>query len=109
MEHCTNLFKKFAQEAFTERRGVGWPAYGTLVEARHHSRYVTRGIENALRDAFGEDIIFGGKKTAENSNRIKVAVTTTSSNGKPYLIANYNRPLVDNINCMILLDSIHSF
>lgn len=95
---CADLFKKFAREAFTERRGVGWPAYGTLVEARHHSRYVTRGIQNALKDAFGERILFGGKKAAEGQPALRVAVTTTSSNGTPYLLANYSRPMADS--CM---------
>lgn len=90
------VFKVCAQQAFTKRSFVTWPAWGTLVEARHHSVYKTSHLVKVLQDTFGDELLFGGKPEVGASNPLKVGVTTTSSNNSAYLLANYNRPLPES-------------
>ncbi|KAI5805973.1 hypothetical protein EDC01DRAFT_609926 [Geopyxis carbonaria] len=88
--NCIEEFKTLSRKAFTKRKGVTWRGgIGTLIEAKHHSIYKSRGLENALKKVFGEDPIFGKKS---GPNPLKVGVSATSSNNHhPFLLANYNR------------------
>jgi hypothetical protein len=56
------------------------------------ARFQTTELEKALREAFGNhDRLFGETISNDNVHKPKVAFTTTSSGGNPYLLANYNR------------------
>lgn len=90
------MFYDFSTTAFTKRTGADMPGIKTLVEATYHSKYETKGIDRILKREFGDDFIFGGKKRPENQDTLKAGVTTISSSGHPYLVANYNRPLTES-------------
>jgi len=49
-------------------------------------------LELILKDFFGMDLLFGGKKV-QNGNRTKVAITATATTGtlRPVIMTNYNR------------------
>lgn len=80
------------------------PGIKTLVEATYHSKYETRGIDRVLKKEFEDDLIFGGKKDPGTQDILRAGVTTTSSSGHPYLLANYNRPLTES--CKIIFTPI---
>jgi hypothetical protein len=58
----------------------------------HQSRYRTKAIEDALREAFSQDDALFGQIRDQRKFNCKVAVTSTTPTGeKAILIANYNR------------------
>lgn len=83
------------KQAFTKRKGIGVPIVESIVSASNHSRYETKPLEQALREAYGEESLFGGVRDLSDNNGVdrttKVAVTTTTTNGKVFLLTNYNR------------------
>lgn len=94
VDECIEKFETLCDQAFTKRAGGRLPIYGTLVENYHHSKYRTRTLNDALMDAFPQDLhLFGGGRPSEMcASPVKVAVTATSLGGnKTYLLSNYNR------------------
>lgn len=70
-----------------------------LVKAAHHSKYKTTGLVEVLKKTFGKGNLFGGApENGDISSPIRVGVTTTSSNNKAYLLANYNRPNINQLD-----------
>jgi len=92
---CTEKFKELSWKAFKPRKGAGVPLWGLVVEARHHGKYETRGLEDALKSIFGHGPIFGTDQNHGQRLPTKVGVTTTSSNHHTYLLANYNRQAIE--------------
>jgi len=88
---ATKMFREFSRRAFQARRGANIPLLGTLIRVRHHSRYETHGLEDALKESFGSELLFGGSRQVQSPSRCKVAVTTTDTNEHAKLLANYNR------------------
>lgn len=59
---------------------------------KHGSKYKTTPLREALRSAFGEDLLYGGHRKAHLSYTTQVAVTATSGTGETGLaLANYSR------------------
>ena len=59
---------------------------------RHGSKYKTKPLREALRSAFGDDLLYGGCRKAHLSYTTQVAVTATSGTGETGLVlANYSR------------------
>lgn len=96
MGDCIKMLNEFSTQAFTKRTGADMPGIKTLIEATYHSKYETRGIDRALSKVFEDGLIFGGKKDPGTQDILRAGVTTTSSSGHPYLLANYNRPLTES-------------
>jgi hypothetical protein len=74
---------------------------------RHHSRYETAPLQEALMEAYQDGYLFGGPREFAVSNagpELKVAVTSTSASGTALVISNYNRPCQDK--CKGMLDWI---
>lgn len=94
---CINLFCEFSEQAFQKRTGADLPGIKTLVEATYHSKYETRGIDRVLKEKLGDESIFGGKREPGGREMLRAGVTTISSSGHPYLVANYNRPLAEDL------------
>lgn len=89
------MFEEFASKSFVPRPLVSWPILGKLVLAHHHGRYKTSSLQNVLKNAFGDESIFGAALDSNLCTTVpglKVALTATSSNRKPCLLTNYNRP-----------------
>lgn len=54
------------------------------------SYYKSKPLEEALKLAFGESLLFGGP-TSKSSTAIRVAVTSTSADeNRPVILSNYN-------------------
>ncbi|OCL08909.1 FabD/lysophospholipase-like protein [Glonium stellatum] len=93
VSECTERFKSLCNRAFQ------WTLLGNLSRfewlswvAAWAARFKTTDLEKALCEAFGNcDHLFGGKRSDDHVHKPKVAFTTTSSGGNPYLLANYNR------------------
>ncbi|KAF8538684.1 acyl transferase/acyl hydrolase/lysophospholipase [Trichophaea hybrida] len=92
---CNAQFQELSRKAFNSRKGSSVPIWGLIVEARHHGKYETRGLEEALKKIFGNGPIFGTNQNCEKRLPTKVGVTTTSSNHHTYLLANYNRQTIE--------------
>ena len=58
----------------------------------HGSKYKTTPLHAALREVFGEEKMYGGRRKAHNAYDTKVAVTATSGTGqRAIVLANYSR------------------
>ncbi|KAF8243740.1 hypothetical protein K440DRAFT_663912 [Wilcoxina mikolae CBS 423.85] len=90
---ASELINQYAKTAFTKRTGFGIPGVRHLVEAVHHGRFETSGLNDVLKRSFSEQgKLFGH---ARSEKELKVGVTLTSSSGYPYFVANYNRPTLE--------------
>lgn len=93
VDQCIKQFEGFCDQAFTRRTGSALPLVGHLVDHHHHSKYQTKTLESALKDAFTDEIqLFGGEQRPRSTTwQVKVAVTATALTGsKTYVLANYN-------------------
>ncbi|KAI9849895.1 MAG: hypothetical protein M1837_000109 [Sclerophora amabilis] len=80
VDTCIAKFTKLCSEAFTPREMHGIPGLEQLATLSHKSKYKTRPLEEALKESFHEDKLFGG--TSENNRYLrKVAVTSSTENG----------------------------
>ena len=58
----------------------------------HGSKYKTQPLRDALHSAFGDELLYGGRRKAHLSYTTQVAVTATSGTGEMGLVlANYSR------------------
>ena len=86
VNQCVTQFVTLCDQAFTPRE------LGHVATLHHGSKYKTTPLRNALRKAFGEDLLYGGRRTAHLSYTTQVAVTATSGTGETGLVlANYSR------------------
>lgn len=59
---------------------------------RHGSKYKTQPLREALHSAFGDDLLYGGRRKAHLGYTTQVAVTAASGTGETGLVlANYSR------------------
>lgn len=91
VSYCISNFEKFCDQAFTEREFGGIWGLEQAALVNHGSLYKTKPLHKALQETLGQGTLFGGSDTLRKF-RTKVAVTTTSGDGKEaMLLANYNR------------------
>ncbi|KAI1124855.1 hypothetical protein F5Y10DRAFT_284739 [Nemania abortiva] len=93
VDQCIEQFEGLCNQAFTRRTGSTLPLVGHLVDHHHHSKYQTKTLESALKEAYTDDMqLFGGERLPESSSwQVKVAVTATALAGnKTYVLSNYN-------------------
>lgn len=91
VKESKGVFRSLCKEAFTKRLLADVPGVRHFVRSSHHGLYKTSNLKKALMKVFADKPIFGGGQDIENPNHLRVAVTSTSSSGYPYLLANYNR------------------
>ena len=92
LNEAKDVFRNFALKAFKVRKGAKLPVIGRLIQLRHQALYESQGLEEALTEAFDDNLLFGGKRELQSPAVCKVAVTTTDTNGQARILANYNRP-----------------
>ncbi|OBW63936.1 MAG: Uncharacterized protein AUREO_059980 [Aureobasidium pullulans] len=91
VSYCISNFEKFCDQAFTERGFGGIWGLEQAALVNHGSLYKTKPLHKALQETLGQGTLFGRSDTLRKF-RTKVAVTTTSGDGKEaMLLANYNR------------------
>ncbi|PSN59126.1 hypothetical protein BS50DRAFT_594903 [Corynespora cassiicola Philippines] len=92
VDHCTKMFLNMVDRAFTPKiLGLGGVKFGT-------TKYRTQPLQDALRDTFKEEMIFGGKFETPKSGR-KVAVTSSNdTGGQAVIFTNYNRAASDQVD-----------
>ncbi|CUS11969.1 unnamed protein product [Tuber aestivum] len=95
---CIQKFRQVSKQAFVKRPGIG-SIIGPVIEAQHHSRYRSVNLDRALQNAFGEkSLLFGGQRDPTGEPTTRVGVSTTTSTGRAFLLANYQRsPLTHSI------------
>jgi predicted acylesterase/phospholipase RssA len=102
VSRCVQQFETLCKDAFKKRRGSAFPGVGFLVSSSNHSQYRTQPLEKALKDTFGSESFFGGSRNLATTrvdalNRTtKVAITTTTTSGTVFVLANYNRINTDD-------------
>ncbi|KAI1375162.1 hypothetical protein F4677DRAFT_446666 [Hypoxylon crocopeplum] len=87
-------FERFAEGAFTKRRSLQVPVVDKIFEPFYTFKYRTSGIEDALREAFGEDYLFGhddSDASSQGDSTKTGVVSCLDGRNQPCLIANYNR------------------
>lgn len=84
VEHCTKLFRRLVDKAFTPRFLVG-TSFG-------RPTYRASPLEEALAECFGDEPMFGGTPEKLSACTTKVAVTAATETGdKAVIFTNYNR------------------
>ncbi|KIV80057.1 hypothetical protein PV11_07587 [Exophiala sideris] len=96
VKFCLKKFEDFASTAFHKHKMLGPEYLEWLVAGFQHGRYKVEPLEDLLRREYTERNLFGGAREdsdfyARSHLTGKVGVTTTTTNGTPYLLANYNR------------------
>ena len=92
MSHCITEFVRLCNRAFTPREFDKVAGLTQAATLNHGSRYKTKPLHDALREAFGEEQLYGGPRKAFNAYDTKVAVTATSGTGqRAVVLANYSR------------------
>ena len=97
---CLKKFEKLAANAFRKRKVLGAEYMEWLIAGFQHGRYKVEPLEELLRDEYSEHRLFGGVKDepeypGQFTQACKVGVVTTTTNGTPYLLSNYNRQDTD--------------
>jgi hypothetical protein len=95
VNECAATFDKFAEKAFTPHvlEKIPWIGrkLGYVVQEINYGQYMTEPLEEALREAFPKDRpLFGGSYRSRKAH-VKVAVTTTTKEGRVVVLSNYNR------------------
>ncbi|KAF2823761.1 hypothetical protein CC86DRAFT_298378 [Ophiobolus disseminans] len=84
IQQSIELFPKLIDKIFTSKV-LGGTRFGT-------SKYSTHHVEDALKECFKDDLIFGGFPEVPSAYTRKVAVTATTESGEHgVIITNYNR------------------
>ncbi|KAK5102797.1 hypothetical protein LTS08_003597 [Lithohypha guttulata] len=101
VDECITKFERLVKTAFTKHKFLGWDYIDYLIAAYNNGKYKIEPLEALLRSEYGEESLFGGSSRDLKStggiapSKCKVGVTTTTTAGRPCLLANYNRPDVD--------------
>lgn len=91
IDRCIEEFSSLCDQAFTPRKGHGIWGLAHMIQGHHGSIYRTQPLQEALRQVFTENSLFGGPRFEANQTS-KVAVVTTSAAGlQPIVLSNYNR------------------
>jgi predicted acylesterase/phospholipase RssA len=99
---CTSMFKKLCKQSFERKWAFSLHALEQLMPFSGRALYETSSIENALQQAFGADqSLFAGTRELMDNEAViqrttKVAVTTTTTGGRPALLGNYNRTDIED-------------
>lgn len=93
---CLRKFQDLARIAFRKHKILEREFLDWLVSSFQHGRYKAEPLEELLRQEYTERNLFGGaRQDSDYYPRShlpgKIGVTTTTTNGTPYLLANYNR------------------
>ncbi|KAF2012508.1 hypothetical protein BU24DRAFT_442957 [Aaosphaeria arxii CBS 175.79] len=83
VEDCMNMFTRLIDKAFTRK------IFGGVTLGK--TKYRTQPLDDALKECFGNEALFGGELHTPRSGR-KVAVTSATETGEQAVIfTNYNR------------------
>lgn len=93
VSECLGKFKEFATQAFQKHKWSKVQFLDPLVTGMAGGRYKIEPLEEILASQYKDQNLFGGVGNGTETNMMpcKVAVTTTSTSGTPFLLANYNR------------------
>ena len=92
VNHCVTEFVRLCDQAFTPRELNNIFALEQAATLSHGSKYRTTPLRQALRTAFGNDLLYGGRPKAHLSYSTQVAVTATTGTGETgVVLANYSR------------------
>lgn len=70
---------------------IGIPVFRNSAQLLFSSRYKDKGLNTALKSAFGKGLLFGSN-ISSNSEKVKVGVLAAVPGGRrPYLFTNYSR------------------
>lgn len=94
MGKASQAFRSLAQSAFTKRKTLSVPILSKFAEPFCDHKYKSKGINEALKLAFGKDFLFGCKQGASDSsgNHVKIGVVScVEGRFQACLITNYSR------------------
>ena len=92
VNQCVTEFVRLSDQAFTPRKFRHVVDLEEATTLYHGSKYKTKPLREALHSAFGDELLYGGRRKAHLSYATQVAVTATSGTGETGLVlANYSR------------------
>ena len=94
VDYTLRKFRTLSRDAFSSRELLQIPIFRHTAQLFCSYRYESRGIERALRGAFGTGQLFGQSVDSHHvqENRVKTGVVAGIPGGRrPYLFANYSR------------------
>lgn len=92
LNQCVTEFIRLCDQAFTPREFDKVAGLKQATTLKHGSKFKTQPLQNALRQVFGEEQLYGGPRKAYYEYDTKVAVTATSGTGqRAVVLANYSR------------------
>jgi predicted acylesterase/phospholipase RssA len=91
VERAIRKFEELSAEAFSKSDYTGIPIFRHSTQLLYSHRYKGEGLENALKQAFGQGQLFGPNEFSP-SEKVKVGVLAAVPGGRrPYLFTNYSR------------------
>ena len=92
VNHCVTEFVRLCDQAFSPREFNNVFALEQATTLKHKSKYRTQPLHQALRTAFGNDLLYGARPKPHLSYSTQVAVTATTGTGETgVILANYSR------------------
>ncbi|KAL8904081.1 MAG: hypothetical protein Q9207_003508 [Kuettlingeria erythrocarpa] len=91
VQEAIEKFERLSGQAFSKDDHTGIPMFRHTTQLLYSHRYKGKGLDEALRTAFGERLLFG-PSDSPISEKVKVGVLAAVPGGRrPYLFANYLR------------------
>ena len=91
MQRAINEFERLSKKAFSKNESTGIPIFRNLAQLVYSHRYKGEALNNALQEAFGQELLFGSNQSF-NSDKVKVGVLAAVPGGRrPCLFTNYSR------------------
>ncbi|KAI0882625.1 uncharacterized protein GGS22DRAFT_191215 [Annulohypoxylon maeteangense] len=92
VDECEKMFGDFVQESFTTNVPESFGTkLGYLAQAIYISKYESKPLEKALQKAFPDRLPLFGEPYQPGQASTRVAVTSTTKEGRVLLMSNYNR------------------
>ena len=89
---CITQFIRLCDRAFSPREFNKVAGLQQAATVNHGSKYKTRPFQQILREVFGDEQLYGGRRSSHYVYDTKVAVTATSGTGqRAVVLANYSR------------------
>jgi hypothetical protein len=102
-------FENLSHQAFSKRFWLKVPMFRHTAQLLYSHRFNSEGIEGALKQAFGQGLLYGFNK-ASSSDKVKVGVVAgVPGIRRPFLFSNYSRNSTGRgMFCIISTDSQNS-
>lgn len=94
IDKAIHEFERLSETAFSKRMWLKVPLFRHTAQLLYSHRFLSDGIESALKQAFGYGPLFGYNDHSR-PDTVKVGVIASAPGGRiPFILANYSRDVV---------------